>query len=64
MRTCKKCGCGIVYGWNGCMFLDVCFACNGGHPRYPEPRKAEPQHTAEELDALEDRCLGDDYAVK
>lgn len=45
------------------MFLDVCFACNGGHSRYPKPVKVEPQYTAEELDALEDRCMNDDYAL-
>ena len=56
MRTCKKCGCAILYGINGCMALDVCFACNGGHPRYPAPVTKTGTDPAD-LDALEDRCL-------
>lgn len=58
MRVCKKCGCPIVYGVNGAMFLgDICYTCNGGLPRYPKPVVGTPTYSDADLDALEDRCL-------
>ena len=38
MKHCRKCGCEIVNGMNGCQLLgDICFDCNGGRPKYPDP---------------------------
>lgn len=59
VKRCITCGCEIVNGVNGCTYLSDCFTCHGGYPRYAPPVKAEPTYTAEELDALEDRCLND-----
>lgn len=63
MKHCAKCGCEIVNGKNGCSLLDTCFTCNGGYPRYPAPVEVNPFESAD-LDALEDRCLDDAYALE
>lgn len=60
MKRCVKCGCEIVLGVNGCSFLPDCYSCHGGPPSYPAPVvKRCPDYTAEDLYALEDRCLSD-----
>lgn len=60
MKHCNKCGCAIVPGVNGCTFLPDCYSCHGGPPSYPAPIvRAYPEYSADELDALEERCLHD-----
>lgn len=61
MKHCVKCGCEIVNGVNGCMMLDECFTCHGP-VYYPKPIEVKPFENAD-LDALEDRCLDDAYAL-
>ncbi len=58
-RKCKTCGAPIVYGINGAQMLEECLDCY--RPSYfcrPTPVRSEVDW--DELDALEDRCLGDD----
>lgn len=66
MKKCTSCGCEIVNGVNGCSLLPVCFSCNGGLPKYPAPVVRGPFQDVndDELNALEDRCLNDDYALE
>lgn len=61
MKTCVKCGSEIVYGINGCMMMKECFNCHGGFPQYVPLNKVEYVGSSwDELDSLEDNCLGDD----
>ena len=64
MKRCKTCGCEIVYGVNGCMMLDDCNKCHGP-VHYPAPIEIDPFEyaTCDDLDALEDRCLDDAWAL-
>lgn len=56
-KICKKCKKDIIYGVNGCMLMDECFDCHGGLPKYAPARKAN-RYSWDELDALEDKCIG------
>ena len=67
-KFCCHCGKPITYGKNGCMVLPMCFDCHKeltGHyyPQYIDIPKIMPEQWAnisqEDLDLLEDRCLGD-----
>ena len=67
-KFCVHCGKPITYGVNGCMLLTICFQCHKeltGHyyPQYLDILKTTPKQRAviswDDLDALEDSCLGD-----
>ena len=58
-KRCRICGKPITYGINGAQMIDECMECY--RPKYhcaPTPVRTEVDW--DELDALEDRCLGDD----
>lgn len=58
-KHCKICGKPIYYGINGAQMLDTCLECY--KPTYPcSPTPVRTDVDWNELDALEDRCLGDD----
>lgn len=58
-KHCKICGAPIYYGTNGAMMLDTCLECY--KPNYPcSPTPARQSADWDELDAMEERCLGDD----
>lgn len=58
MKKCIKCGKVIVPGVNGCSFLDECFDCHGGYPKYTAPfTGVSITFSPEDLDSLEDGCL-------
>ena len=60
MKKCEKCGKEIVNGVNGCQLMKICFECNGGFPDYPKYSYASAERPSwDELDAAEDKCLGD-----
>ena len=62
MKTCRKCGCEIVNGQNGCQLLgDICFDCNGGYPHYPPPVRINYPESMDYLDWIEDKCLSMGY---
>ena len=57
-KRCKTCGKPIMYGINGSQMFDECMDCY--KPTYhcsPTPVRREVDWN--ELDALEDKCLGD-----
>ena len=67
-KFCCHCGKPITYGVNGCMLLPMCFDCHKeltGHyyPHYLDALKQTPKQKVsiswEDLDALEDRVMGD-----
>lgn len=55
---CRVCGRPIMYGINGAQLYDVCFDCRPISPHISPSRKRDIDWDA--LDAMEDRCLGDD----
>ncbi len=58
-RKCRVCGKPITYGINGSQMFDTCLECY--QPSYPcKPTTKRNSVDWDELDALEDRCLGDD----
>ena len=58
-KRCKECGRPIAYGINGAQMLDLCLDCY--RPRYHcQPTPVRTEMSWDELDTLEDRCLGDD----
>lgn len=61
MKKCSVCGCEIINGVNGCTMMSDCFSCHVGYPKYPAPVHVNPFSllSVEDLDKLEDRCLGD-----
>ena len=61
MKRCIKCGCEIENGTNGCMMLPDCFKCHGGYPDYSKSVSTRTEISLDELDAIEARCLGDDW---
>lgn len=54
MKRCKKCGCIIINGDNGCMLMDICFNCNGGFPKYA-PSKQQPEIVGDYEEAILER---------
>lgn len=58
MKICRKCGCEIINGVNGCQFTgDICFPCRGGAPDYSKLPKVQPETSFEEADYWEGLCL-------
>lgn len=57
---CKLCGKPIVYGINGAMISEFCTDCRPIH-YHCEPTPVRNEVDWDELDAMEDRCLGDDW---
>ena len=58
-KRCKICGRPITYGINGSQMFDTCMECY--RPQYHcSPTPIRNNVDWDELDALEDRCLGDD----
>lgn len=61
-RICPKCGKEfdlLQFGYPGNPHRQICWSCEP--PIYAKPRPMEPSYSWAELDALEDRCLGDDW---
>lgn len=59
MRHCPICGKIIENGITGCAIMPECFDCHGGFPTYAKGTHRDVPVSWDELDALEDRCLGD-----
>jgi hypothetical protein len=58
-KRCRICGRPIIYGMNGAQMFDTCFECY--RPEYRcKPTPIKNKVSCDELDALEDKCLGDD----
>ena len=58
-KHCKVCGRPIYYGKNGAQMLDTCIDCY--RPNYTYSSSPIRKNVDwDELDAMEDRCLGDD----
>ena len=60
-RICPKCGKEfdlLQYGYPGNPYRTICWKCK---PPYHPISKKEYTVTFGELDAMEDRCLGDDW---
>lgn len=57
-KHCRICGKPIMYGINGAQMLDTCLDCY--RPTYHcQPTRVQNNVNWDELDAMEDRCLGD-----
>ena len=57
MKTCKKCGCEIVLGVNGCTLMEECYKCHGGFPVYPVPIVKEYPDSMDYMEYWESKCL-------